>query len=191
MVVVSEGNDSDDLSHPIFDQTSPDNTTPVKREITNACSVIPVEVPGAIGVTATGDLTLKSYYSSYGISTADVAAPGGDRRFQITADPGGGRVLSTWSTTAPCAIGTTDHGAPYCWIQGTSMAGPHVAGVAALIISHTGMPGGAVAAAIQRRRTRCRARTRASPSTPTSRGSTVKPRRPAPEASPQQLLRRR
>ena len=149
VVVVSEGNDSDDLSHPIFDQTSPDNATPVKREITNACSVIPVEVPGAVGVTATGDLSLKSYYSSYGISTADVAAPGGDRRFQITADPGGGRVLSTWSTTAPCAIGTTDHGAPYCWIQGTSMAGPHVAGVAALIISHTGMHGGAVAAALQ------------------------------------------
>ena len=29
------------------------------------------------------------------------------------------------------------------------MAGPHVAGVAALIISHTGMHGGAVAAALQ------------------------------------------
>jgi subtilisin family serine protease len=149
VVVVSEGNDSDDLSHPTFDRTSPDDTTPVTRAITNACSVIPVEVPGAVGVTATGDLSLKSYYSSYGISTADVAAPGGDRRFQITADPGGGRVLSTWSTTAPCAIGTTDHGAPYCWIQGTSMAGPHVAGVAALIISHTGMHGGSVAAALQ------------------------------------------
>jgi subtilisin family serine protease len=132
-----------------LDKTSPDNTTAVTREITNACSVIPVEVPGAVGVTATGDLSLKSYYSSYGISTADVAAPGGDRRFQITNDPGRGRVLSTWSTTAPCAIPTTDHGAPYCWIQGTSMAGPHVAGVAALIISHTGMRGGAVAAALQ------------------------------------------
>jgi len=149
VVVVSEGNESDDLSHPTLDKTSPDNTTAVTREITNACSVIPVEVPGAVGVTATGDLSLKSYYSSYGISTADVAAPGGDRRFQITNDPGRGRVLSTWSTTAPCAIPTTDHGAPYCWIQGTSMAGPHVAGVAALIISHTGMHGGAVAAALQ------------------------------------------
>jgi subtilisin family serine protease len=135
VVVSSEGNFSDDLSHPTRDITSPDNTTPVERSITNACSVIPVEVPGVIGVTATGDLSLKSYYSNYGISTADVAAPGGDRRFQITADPGGGRVLSTWSTTAPCGIATTSSGAPYCWIQGTSMAGPHVAGLAALILS--------------------------------------------------------
>jgi subtilisin family serine protease len=148
VVVASEGNFSDDLSHPTQDVTSPDNTTPVTRAITNACRVVPVELPGVVGVTATGDLNLKAYYSNYGVSTADVAAPGGDRRFQITADPGAGRVLSTWSTTAPCAIGTTDQGAPYCWIQGTSMAGPHVAGVAALIISHTGMQGGAVAAAL-------------------------------------------
>jgi lantibiotic leader peptide-processing serine protease len=135
VVVSSEGNDSDDLSHATQDVTSPDNTTPVTREISNACSVIPVEVPGVIGVTATGDLSLKSYYSSYGISTADVAAPGGDRRFQVTADPGGGRVLSTWPANAGCAIQTFDQGAKYCWIQGTSMAGPHVAGLAALVLS--------------------------------------------------------
>jgi subtilisin family serine protease len=135
VVVSSEGNDSTDLSHPAIDPISPDDTTPVTREVTNACSVVPVEVPGVIGVTATGDLSLKSYYSSYGISTADVAAPGGDRRFQITADPGGGRVLSTWPANAGCAIQTFDHGAKYCWIQGTSMAGPHAAGLAALLLS--------------------------------------------------------
>jgi subtilisin family serine protease len=111
VVVSSEGNDSTDLSHPAIDPISPDDTTAVTREVTNACSVIPVEVPGVIGVTATGDLSLKSYYSSYGISTADVAAPGGDRRFQVTADPGGGRVLSTWPSTAPCAIQIFDQGA--------------------------------------------------------------------------------
>ena len=141
VVVSSEGNDSDDLSHPTQDVTSPDNTTPVTREITNACSVIPVEVPGVIGVTATGDDQLKSYYSSYGISTADVAAPGGDRRFQVTADPGGGRVLSTWPANAACAIQTFDQGAKYCWIQGTSMASPHAAGLAALILSRGVAPG--------------------------------------------------
>ena len=151
VVVVSEGNDADDLSHPTFDRTSPDNTTPVTREITNACSVIPVEVPGAVGVTATGNLSLKSYYSSYGISTADVAAPGGDRRFQTNTPSGGGRVLSTYPATVACpaALKVVDQGATYCYLQGTSMAGPHVAGVAALIISHTGMHGGAVAAALQ------------------------------------------
>jgi len=136
VVVASEGNDSTDLSHPAIDPISPD-TEPevVPREVTNACSVIPVEVPGVIGVTATGDLSLKAYYSNYGISTADVAAPGGDRRFQVTADPGGGRVLSTWPAAAPCAIQTFDQDAKYCWIQGTSMAGPHAAGLAALLLS--------------------------------------------------------
>jgi lantibiotic leader peptide-processing serine protease len=136
VVVSSEGNDSTDLSHPAIDPISPDNTTPVTREVTNACSVIPVEVPGVIGVTATGALSQKAYYSSYGISTADVAAPGGDRRFQVTADQGGGRVLSTWPAAAPCAIQIFDHGAKYCWIQGTSMAGPHAAGLAALLLSN-------------------------------------------------------
>jgi subtilisin family serine protease len=137
VVVASEGNDSTDLSHPEIDIISPDFPpgSAEEREITNACSVVPVEVPGVIGVTATGDLSLKAYYSSYGISTADVAAPGGDRRFQITADPGGGRVLSTWPANAFCAIQTFDQGAKYCWIQGTSMAGPHAAGLAALLLS--------------------------------------------------------
>src|SRR3712207_9028848 len=52
-----------------------------EREITNACLVLPVELPGVIGVTATGNGTqgtesgrytdnLKSFYSSYGVSTA-------------------------------------------------------------------------------------------------------------------------
>ena len=151
VVVSSEGNDSTDLSHPAIDPISPDFPpgSEQEREITNACSVIPVEVPGVIGVTATGDLSLKSYYSSYGISTADVAAPGGDRRFQITADPGGGRVLSTWPSTAPCAIQIFDQGAKYCWIQGTSMAGPHAAGLAALLLSK-GVAPRAVQAAMER-----------------------------------------
>jgi hypothetical protein len=35
-----------DMSHPTVDATSPDNTTPVTRDITNACAVVTVEVPG-------------------------------------------------------------------------------------------------------------------------------------------------
>lgn len=149
VVVASEGNESEDLSHPTKDLTSPDNTTPVEREITNACSVIPVEVPGVVGVTATGNLRQKSYYSSYGISTADVAAPGGDRRFQLTAAAPNGRVLSTWPSYVGCAIPVVESGAHYCYLQGTSMAGPHVVGIAALLQSAQGLTGGALAAAVQ------------------------------------------
>ena len=72
VVVASQGNDSTDLSHPEVDVISPDFPpgSEQEREITNACAVVPVEVPGVVGVTATGDLSLKSFYSSYGVSTA-------------------------------------------------------------------------------------------------------------------------
>jgi len=154
-VVAAAGNDSDDLSHPTTDKTSPDDTTPVTRDITNACAVVPVEVPGVVGVSATGSTNqdgtagqyadnLKSYYSSFGVSAVDVTAPGGDRRF-FTPQSVNGRVLSTWPAAIPCAVpGPTP---AYCWAQGTSMASPHATGVAALIVSRFGhMPQGKVAA---------------------------------------------
>src|ERR687884_1658914 len=55
-VVAAEGNESEDLAHPSMDATSPDNTTPELRAVNNDCVVIPVEVPGVIGVTAVGSL---------------------------------------------------------------------------------------------------------------------------------------
>ena len=151
LVVAAEGNQADDLSHPTQDITSPDDTTPVTREITNACAVVPVEVPGVVGVTATGSKEWKSFYSSYGISTADVAAPGGDSVLQLTAAAPNGRVLSTWpaSLAGSCFRKVIDAGAVYCYLQGTSMASPHVAGVAALIASVTAKRGGELAAAVR------------------------------------------
>jgi subtilisin family serine protease len=157
-VVAAEGNDSDDTAHPTQDRTSPDDSTPVTRDITNACVIIPVEISGVIGVTATSSYEqgtnagqypdhLKSFYSSFGVGVTDVTAPGGDSRFGTPPFQGTvtGRVLSTWpaALAADCAdLGPgrliVEPGPPtgyYCWHQGTSMASPHAAGVAALIIS--------------------------------------------------------
>ena len=152
VVVAAEGNQADDLAHPTQDATSPDDTTPVLRDVTNACAVVPVEVPGVIGVSANGNLQLKSFYSSYGVGSTQVVAPGGDSILQRTAASPNGRVLSTWpaslfTTTCLAARRVTDpSGATYCYQQGTSMASPHAAGVAALIVSTGVTSPGAVAA---------------------------------------------
>ncbi|MFJ1540443.1 S8 family peptidase [Micromonospora chalcea] len=145
--VASAGNANFDLAHKITDTGSPNNGTPEEREnLTNACLVLPAEAPGVVTVAAVGPTGDKSYYSSYGQGVIDVTAPGGDTRFRTQ----GARSTSTdgiLSTTFNTATRTNGWG----YKQGTSMSGPHAAGVAALALSaHPGMTPGQLSSFLER-----------------------------------------
>jgi subtilisin family serine protease len=139
-VIASAGNFNQDLSKTLIDTISPDFPpgSEEEREVTNACLRIPSELPGVVAVSATGDLSLKSFYSDYGLGVVDIAAPGGDSITQVTAAAPNGRVLSTWPAANPCGRQVVDQGAKYCYLQGTSMAAPHVTGAIALVKSWYG-----------------------------------------------------
>ena len=81
----------------------------------------PAAYEGCISVGSVGADYRRAYYSNYG-SWVDIAAPGGDVEK-------GYQVLSTLPDNK------------YGLLQGTSMACPHVSGVAALIVSYKGGPG--------------------------------------------------
>ena len=84
---------------------------------------VPANYEKVMAVGAIGPNGKAAYYTNYG-DWVDICAPGGDEKVSSSE----GLILSTMSGF-------------YYWSQGTSMACPHVSGVAALLVSYFGGPG--------------------------------------------------
>ncbi|MEZ0492819.1 S8 family serine peptidase [Kineococcus sp. TBRC 1896] len=164
--VSASGNEATDLGNPGVDITSPDypvdadgNPTQARdRTIDNStCLNVPAENDGVVTVNSTGPSGRKAYYSNFGTEQSDVSAPGGDA-YDTANDrvSPAGMILAAYPANVAKAEGTIDaNGEPttpfvvrqktkdgqdayYQYLQGTSMAAPHAAGVAALVVSEYG-----------------------------------------------------
>ena len=114
--VAAAGNSAYDLSNKTTDSGSPNDTTPVTRQINAGCQDIPTELPGVVTVSslqqwpAGANDSRLSGFSNRGLGVIDVAAPGS-------------------------RIASTVLGGGYAFLSGTSMASPNAAGVMALLKS--------------------------------------------------------
>jgi subtilisin family serine protease len=169
LLVATTGNEAINLKHPDVDTVSPDwpPDTAETRRVRNNCRVAPAELPGVVSVSAVGPIGIAGYtqwLASYSSIGGDVAGPGGDYfaatgtvqdavigAWTSTDEGGTWNVFDILTETAFPGLAVESGGARWVWVNGTSMAAPHVTGVAALIKErHPGWSPGALAAAVLR-----------------------------------------
>lgn len=137
LVVAAAGNDAIDLDH------------------SSNLIFIPAQAPGVVSVSATGPQGLAlgmtnfdrpASYTNYGQSAISFAGPGGDFALPGSAmcsmprNPSGTVVQYCWvfDMVMSTCRGSGASISTYCWMAGTSMASPAVAGVAALVVGKNG-----------------------------------------------------